>query len=176
MHALLKKSNINVYEKIVLRIMRENGLIIKMKETKKYNSYKGEITSAVENIFQRNFRPNKPNEKMLTDIKEFSIPAGKIYLLPIIDCFAGMVAVWSISISLNAELVNHILDKYHDTPNKEEPLIHSNRDAHYRLLRWIERMKKYGFTRNMPKKDSHVIMRFAKIFFGRRENEMFYGK
>lgn len=29
---------------------------------------------------------------MLTDITEFSIPAGKIYLSLIIDCFDGMEA------------------------------------------------------------------------------------
>lgn len=132
--------------------MRDNGLIVKMKRTKKYNSYKGEIVPAIENIVQRNFRANKPNEKMYTDITEFLIPAGKIYLSPIIDCFDVMVAVWSISTSLNAKLVNHMLDKYYDTLNKEKPLIHSNRGAHYRWLGWIERMKIYGFTRNIPKK------------------------
>ena len=63
-----------------------------MKRTKNYNSYKGEITTVVKNIIQRNFRANKPNEKMLTDITEFSIPAIKTNLSPIIDCFDGMVA------------------------------------------------------------------------------------
>lgn len=47
-HALLKKSNINVSEKVFLRIMRENDLIVKMKKSKKYNSDKGEIIPAVE--------------------------------------------------------------------------------------------------------------------------------
>ena len=32
-----------------------------------------------------------PNKKWLTDITEFSIPAGKIYLSPVIDCFDGMI-------------------------------------------------------------------------------------
>ena len=32
-----------------------------------------------------------PNEKWLTDITEFHIPAGKVYLSPMIDCFDGLV-------------------------------------------------------------------------------------
>ena len=30
-------------------------------------------------------------KKWLTDISEFAIPAGKIYLSPIIDCFNGKI-------------------------------------------------------------------------------------
>lgn len=52
---------------------------------------------------------------MLTDITEFSIPAGKVYLSPIIDCFDGMVSAWKISTNPNAELVNSMLDEYHET-------------------------------------------------------------
>ena len=42
------------------------------------------------------------------------IPAGKIYLSSIIDCFDGMVPTWRIGTSPNAELVNEMLDEYHD--------------------------------------------------------------
>ena len=57
------------------------------------------------------FPRNRPNEKWLTDITEFAIPAGKVYLSPIIDCFDGMPVCWSIGISPNAELTNGMLDK-----------------------------------------------------------------
>lgn len=45
---------------------------------------------APENLFNRDFHADKPNEKWLTDITEFSIPSGKGYLSPVIDCFDGM--------------------------------------------------------------------------------------
>jgi putative transposase len=45
-----------------------------------------------------------PNEKWLTDITEFQIPAGKVYLSPIIDCFDGLVISWSIGAHPDAEL------------------------------------------------------------------------
>ncbi len=90
-HCLLKKDGIIVSEKIVRRIMNEEQLIVKAARKRKYNSYKGEITPEVDNIIKRDFSATKPNEKWLTDITEFHIPAGKIYLSPIIDCFDGMV-------------------------------------------------------------------------------------
>ncbi len=49
-HALLKREDIIISEKIVRRIMREELLFVKTKKTRKYNSYQGEISSAVENI------------------------------------------------------------------------------------------------------------------------------
>lgn len=41
---------------------------------------------------------------MLTDITDFSIHAGKIYLLAIIDCFDGLVTELSISTNPNAKI------------------------------------------------------------------------
>ncbi|MBM6842376.1 transposase, partial [[Clostridium] spiroforme] len=43
-HALLKKQEIIISEKIVRKIMKDNHLVVKIKKTKKYSSYRGEIT------------------------------------------------------------------------------------------------------------------------------------
>ena len=81
-----------ISEKVVRRIMQEEGLIVFQKRRRKYSSYKGEISPEVENLLKRNFHAHKPNSKWLTDITEFSIPAGKIYLSTIINCFDGTIA------------------------------------------------------------------------------------
>lgn len=90
-HALLKREDIIVSEKIVRRIMHKENLEVKVKRTAKYNSYAGEITPLVPNEIQRDFSVEKPNSKWLTDITEFAIPSGKIYLSPIVDCFDGLL-------------------------------------------------------------------------------------
>lgn len=90
-HSELKKIGIGISEKIVRRIMKAEKLTVPTKRTRKYSSYKGEITPEVDNIINRNFHADEPNKKWLTDITEFAIPAGKVYLSPIIDCFDGMV-------------------------------------------------------------------------------------
>lgn len=109
-HSLLKWEGIILSEKVIRRIMREDGLTVKTKKRRKYNSYKGEISPAVPNIVQRDFHSDRPNEKWLTDITEFAIPAGKIYLSPIVDCFDGMLPCWTISTTPDSFLVNTMLD------------------------------------------------------------------
>ncbi|WP_418884316.1 DDE-type integrase/transposase/recombinase [Anaerotignum propionicum] len=50
-------------------------------------------------MVNREFHADRPNKKWLTDITEFHISAGKVYLSPIIDCFDGMVIAWSVGIT-----------------------------------------------------------------------------
>ena len=152
-HAVLKKNGFTVSEKIVRRLLREEGLFLRIKSRQKYSSYKGEISPEVPNLIQRDFHAECPNQKWLTDITEFAIPAGKVYLSSIVDCFDGMLPAWTISTAPNAALVNEMLDKAIATLSKEEyPLIHSDRGCHYRWPGWIERMNRAGLKRSMSKK------------------------
>ena len=89
-HAEIKLNRTIVSEKVVRRIMSEKKLVVTCKRKRKYSSYKGEITPAVDNVVARDFHADAPNIKWLTDLTEFHIPAGKVYLSPIIDCFDGM--------------------------------------------------------------------------------------
>lgn len=139
-HAALKSEEVVVSEKVVYRIMKEEGLIAKRPSKRKYSSYKGEIGEAPESIVKRDFHADGPNRLWLTDITEFSIPAGKVYLSPIIDCFDGMCVAWTQSTSPNAELVNSMLDAAASKlPEGEHPVSHSDRGCHYRWPGWIER-------------------------------------
>ena len=174
-HLLLKKEGITVSEKIVRRIMKSKELIVKSKKKRKYSSYQGEISPAVPNCLERNFHADKPNQKWLTDITEFSIPSGKLYLSPIIDCFDGLPVCWKIGQSPNAELVNSMLDEAITLlPAGEKPIVHSDRGAHYRWDGWIERMNKAKLTRSMSKKGCSPDNSACEGFFGILKNEMFY--
>lgn len=123
--------------------MREETLIVPNIQRKKYNSYKGEVSPEVENIIERNFHTDKPNTKWLTDITEFRIPAGKIYLSPIIDCFDGLPVSWTIGTAPDANLVNTMLDEAISILDVgEKPVLHSDRGCHYRWPGWIDRTEK----------------------------------
>lgn len=137
------------------------------KTYEKYSSYKGEITPEVDNIINRDFHAEQPNTKWLTDITEFAIPAGKVYLSPVIDCFDGMVVKWNIGTTPDSILVNKMLEDAIGTllPS-EHPLVHTDRGCHYRWTGWIERMQAAGLTRSMSKKDVHRTMQLAKDFSG----------
>ena len=115
------------------------------------------------------------NEKWLTDITEFAIPAGKVYLSPIVDCFDGLLVNWNISTSPDALLVNSMLDDAAKLLSiGEKPIIHSDRGVHYRWPGWIDRMKKNGFIRSMSKKGCSPDNSACEGVFGRIKNEMFY--
>ena len=112
-----------------------------------------------------------------TDITEFHIPSGKIYLSPIIDCFDGLPIAWTIGTHPNANLVNTMLANAIATlKDNEHPIVHSDRGAHYRWKGWIEQMSNAGLTRSMSKKGCSPDNSACEGFFGRLKNEMFYGK
>ena len=115
------------------------------------------------------------NEKWLTDITEFAIPSGKVYLSPIVDCFDGLLVNWTISTSPDALLVNSMLDDAAKLLSVgEKPIIHSDRGVHYRWPGWIDRMEKNGFIRSMSKKGCSPNNSACEGVFGRIKNEMFY--
>ena len=91
LQASLTRQDVAISEKVVQRLMKQESLVVAKPKRRRYASYLGEISSAPENIINRDFQAAAPNEKWLTDITEFQIPAGKVYLSPIIDCFDGMV-------------------------------------------------------------------------------------
>jgi putative transposase len=176
-HLLLKREGIIISEKIVRSIMKEENLIVRIIRQKKYSSYLGEISPAVPNEIQRDFHADKPNKKWLTDITEFKIGEGKVYLSPIIDCFDGMPITWTVGTSPNAELVNTMLDNAIVLlKENEHPIVHSDRGCHYRWSGWIQRMDEAGLTRSMSKKGCSPDNSTCEGFFGRMKNEMFYGE
>lgn len=176
-HAALAKEGIKISEKIVRRIMKECSLIVFGKKKRKYSSYQGEKAPAAENLIARDFHADIPNIKWLTDITEFQIPAGKVYLSPIVDCFDGMLVSWTIGTSPNAELVNTMLDIAIKTLKPEEhPIVHSDRGAHYRWPGWLKLMEDRGLTRSMSKKGCSPDNSACEGLFGRIKNEMFYNR
>lgn len=137
--------------------------------------YRGEISPAVPNLVNRNFSAAAPNQKWLTDITEFQIPAGKIYLSPMIDCFDGLVISWTMSTRPDAELVNTMLDEVITTLlNNERPTVHSDRSAHYRWPGRLSRIENAKLIRSMSRKGCTPDNAACEGFFGRLKTAYFY--
>lgn len=177
LHAMLRENKLCISEKVVRRLMTEEQLVVKRAGQRRYSSYCGEIGPAPENLLARNFRSFNPNEKWLTDITEFHLPAGKVYLSPVIDCFDGKVVSWSIGTRPDAKLVNGMLDDTLDTLREnEKPVIHSDRGGHYRWPGWLDRINASGLKRSMSRKGCSSDNAACEGFFGRVKNEMYYGR
>lgn len=96
---LLQETGLRLSEKVIRRLMKEENLVVYCPKAKKYNSYKGGITPSIPNILNRDFASSKPYENMVTNITEFGLSDGKVYLSPLIDCFTGAPITWRIGTS-----------------------------------------------------------------------------
>lgn len=174
-HAVLRRDDTCISEKVVRRLMAQEQLVVHQSGRRRYSSYCGEIGFAPENLLARDFHSNAPNQKWLTDITEFQLRAGKIYLSPVIDCFDGKVVSWSIGTRPDAQLVNTMLDAAISTLTAgDRPVIHSDRGGHYRWPGWLRRIQAAGLVRSMSRKGCSPDNAACEGFFGRLKNEMYY--
>ena len=166
---------VRVSAKRIMRLMTSHGLVPLFKSAKRYGSYKGELTKAPKNLADRDFHAERPNMLWVTDLTEFSIPAGKAYLSPVIDCYDGMPVAWTIGTSPNAELANGMLtDACSTLKDGEKPIIHSDRGCHYRWPEWIRICEDNKLTRSTGAKGCSPDNAAAEGFFGRPRQEFFH--
>ena len=166
-----------VSEKVIRRIMAEEGLsvVFAKKPKRRWNSYAGETGKAPENLVKRVFHADTPNEIWLTDITEFSLPFGKSYLSPVVDCFDGMVVAWRLSRHPTGKLATDMLeDALASVSAGHEVICHSDRGLHYRTKEWIRICREHGVVRSMSKKGCSPDNSACEGFFGRLKNEFFY--
>ena len=174
-HLELKSMGVRVSAKRIMRLMTSHGLVPLFKSAKRYSSYKGELTKAPKNLVNRDFHAEAPNRLWVTDLTEFSIPAGKAYLSPVIDCYDGMPVAWTIGTSPNAELANGMLtDACSTLKDGEKPIIHSDRGCHYRWPEWIRICMDNNLTRSTGAKGCSPDNAAAEGFFGRPRQEFFH--
>ena len=173
--ALLRLEGVFISEKVVRRIMKELGLVVRYEpKAKRFYSYEKGMLGAVDNLVNRNFRANRQNSLWLTDITEFRFNSIKCYLSPIIDCFDGKVVAWNTSRYPDASLVNDMLAEAIATlKNGEHPILHTDRGAHFRWPGWLEQCDKAGLRRSMSAKGCTPDNAACEGFFGRLKNEFF---
>ena len=107
---LVLRKSVHVNHKTVKRLMKAMHLFGKMPRGR-YNSYKGDRNGTVDNhlltkeidpihhktIYKRNFKTSAPNQKWTTDVSEFHIASGKLYLSPVLDMYNGEIIAYQIS-------------------------------------------------------------------------------
>ena len=142
----LKNRGFVVNHKKVKRIMSSLNLF-GIKAKAKYKSYKGDMNGTCKNIlidkkvdeekhktiYERNFDTTAPNQKWGTDITEFHIAAGKLYLSPIIDFHTREIISFDVSISPNFRQITNMLNKaFERYPKADGIIMHSE----WRILRF----------------------------------------
>lgn len=124
---IMRKKGYVINHKTVFKLMKLLGLKGKQRKNGKYNSYKGEVGKIAENLLKRDFKAEKPFEKLTTDVTQFKVCDTKVYLSPVMDLFNREVISYSISLSPNLEQVREMLDGlFGKLPDGATPLFHSD--------------------------------------------------
>jgi len=169
-------------EKVVLRIMREEGLLAVPPRAAGYSSYVAEADgSELPNLPLRgdgthDFSASAPNELWLTDVTVMSIPAGRAYLSPVLDCFDGVLPGWRISTrATSSQLTDPSLrEACSKLREGEHPACHSDRGAHYHAKSWIAICEEHGIERSMSRKGHSPDNSRMEGFFGLLKREFFH--
>ena len=187
--AQLRNDGWNVNHKTVKRLMKKMELF-GITPKAKYKSYKGDFNGTVDNLlltkevdeeahkttYKRHFETAHPNEKWTTDVSEFHIAAGKMYLSPILDVFNGEIISYNISIHPNFHQVIDMLEKAFEKYTDLEGLIfHSDQGWQYQMAPYHRILKEHGIRQSMSRKGNCLDNCVMENFFGKLKNEMFYG-
>ena len=161
----------HVNHKKVQRLMKKMNLI-----PSKYSSYKGSGDTEIDNLIDRHFIANRPNEKWATDVTEFHCFWGKLYLSVIIDMYARDIVSYSISKHPDFDQIEEMMkiafEKY---PSVEGLVIHSDMGWQYNYYKYINILKEHNITQSMSGKGNCLDNALVESFFGVLKREMFYG-
>ena len=102
-HITLLQQGRVINHKTTQRLMNTMGLFGKQRKSK-YRSYKGEVGKIADNVLNRQFQAQKPFEKLVTDVTEFSVCNEKVYLSPVMDLFNHEIVSTLNNIALIIEL------------------------------------------------------------------------
>lgn len=89
------------------RLMKKMNLKAIVREKRKY--YPPAMGEVSENLLNRNFSAEKPDEKWLTDVTEFKCDGQKLYLSPILDLYNREIRSYHLSRRPNSEMVATML-------------------------------------------------------------------
>lgn len=143
----------------------------------KYSSYKGRLGKICPNLIERNFKTDVPGTKMGTDVTEFRLPFGKVYLSPVIDFCTGKVVCYSISRHPDLEQTMDMLKKLEKTGivRPGVTILHSDQGWQYQHKLYQAWLTDHGIRQSMSRKGNCLDNSVSENFFGLLKKEMFYG-
>lgn len=178
---LMRAYGIHVSDNHVLRIMRILGLQSAVKFRRKGCTKSASDPQYVaENILNRNFGADKPNEKWLTDVTEFKYvnenEVHKIYLSAILDLSDRRIVSFAIGDSNNNPLVFHTLEAAIAANPGAHPLFHSDRGFQYTSRVFHQKLVDAGMTQSMSRVGHCLDNGPMEGFWGILKREMYYGR
>lgn len=171
-HALVRRQGWRVAKKTVLQLMRQLGLVCRVRRRRAYRSYRGVVGQRVPNRLARQFHASAPNQKWVTDVTEFSVGGQKRYLAVILDLFDRQIIAATIAAAPSLALTNQTLQQALATVAPgQRPLVHSDQGFHYQHASWQVLLAAAGATPSMSRKGTCLDNAVMENFFGHLKAE-----
>ena len=173
--------DIKVNDKRVLRICRKKDI----KSTIKYGNNGCTRQAAnpqfiAENVLNREFYADAPNQKWLTDVTEFKYYIGsekhKVYLSAILDLYDRRIVSYVIRDTNNNALVFDTFDHAIAQNPNAHPLCHSDRGFQYTNRIFHNKLSVAGMTQSMSRVAKCIDNGPMEGFWGIIKRERYYGK
>lgn len=173
--------NINVNDKRVLRICRKKGIKSTIKYANNGCTRQAENPQYIaENILNREFHAEAPNEKWLTDVTEFKYYINnekhKIYLSAIMDLYDRRIVSYEIGDRNTNALVFKTFDKAVSMYPDAHPLFHSDRGFQYTNRIFHQKLEVAGMKQSMSRVGRCIDNGPMEGFWGIIKRERYYGK
>ena len=131
-----------------------------------------------ENILNRDFHADKPNEKWLTDVTEFKYYVGteirKLYLSAILDLYDRRIVAYKIGTSNNNKLVFDTFDEAIEKNPNAHPLVHSDRGFQYTSKHFRAKLDAAKMVQSMSRVGRCIDNGPMEGFWGILKSEMYY--
>ncbi len=175
----LRNEGLRINHKTVERLMIELGLKCQIRK-KRYRSYKGTVGKIAPNILNRDFKADRPYQKLVTDVSQISIGTHKSFLSPILDLFNGEVLCYDISDRADLEQIGKMLKRMFtitdNQPCGNDILLHSDQGWQYQHRSYQEALAEHGIKQSMSRKGNCLDNSIMENFFGLMKSELLYAK
>ena len=172
--AELHNRNIPLNHKTVQRLMKELGLVCRVR-IKKYHSYRGDVGKIAPNLLNRDFNANRPNEKWVTDVTEFNLFGEKLYLSPILDLHSSDLVCYTISDRPVLSMVTTMLGRaFNMIPDNTNLILHSDQGWQYQHKQYQRMLAQKGIRQSMSRRGNCLDNAVMENFFGLLKSELLY--
>ena len=166
----------NYSEKYIHRLMKKINVHARIRR-KKSNYVRVKPEQVGENILDRDFSADYPNQKWCTDVTEFKVPGQKkkLYLSAIIDLYDKSIVSYVLSNSNNNKLVFDTFDKALAANPGAKPIFHSYRGFQYTSKIFKFKLDQAGMIQSMSRVGKCIDNGPMEGFWGTLKSESFYG-
>lgn len=170
----LHNKGVFMNHKTVQRLMRQLGLFCRVR-MKRYQSYRGEVGKVAPNLLDRNFEAQRPNQKWVTDVTEFSLFGQKLYLSPILDLHSRDIVSYAITKHPSFRLVTDMVEQaFQKIPDGSNLILHSDQGWQYQMKPYQRMLKDKGVRQSMSRKGNCLDNAVMENFFGVLKSELLY--